>query len=149
MSGRSRGLTVLEVVIALAMLAVVTGIGVLAYARIAEDLRLGHAARQVMLDLMMTRTHALADNTGRRLVFLPEQDVYQPQVQINGHYTDDGAAIVLPTGIDLTGCTAFGSAITFRPRGNAVTFGTITLRNLPGHERHIVVDIAGRIRVES
>jgi type IV fimbrial biogenesis protein FimT len=149
MRGRSHGLTLLEVVVALAIIGVLLSVGVLAYAQMVDDLRLNHAARQVMLDLTITRTRALADNTGRRLVFLPDHDSYQPQVQISGHYGDDGVAITLPAGIDLTGCTASGSAVAFRPRGNAATFGTITLRNRPGHERRIVVDIAGRIRVDS
>jgi len=34
-----------------------------------------------------------------------------------------------------------------RARDHASTFGTITLRNAEGAERHVVVDIAARLRV--
>ncbi|HUI28545.1 MAG TPA: GspH/FimT family pseudopilin [Candidatus Kryptonia bacterium] len=148
MRNGSRGLTLLEVVVALSALAILAGMGVLAYARMVDDVRLNQAARQIVLDLVGTRTRALADNTGRRLVFSVDYDRYQPQVQIGGTYTNDGVPITLPRGIDLIDCTASGAAVTFRPRGNAATFGTIVLRNRPGHERHVVVDIAGRIRID-
>ncbi|HVN85639.1 MAG TPA: GspH/FimT family protein [Candidatus Binatia bacterium] len=141
------GLTLLEVVVALSVSAVLAGTCVLAYAKMLDDIRLNHATRQILLDLAATRTRALADNTGHRLVFLPT-NTYQPQVQINTKYTDEAVPVVLPTGIDLTGCTASGSAVTFRPRGNAATFGTITVRNRSGHERRVIVDIAGRIRID-
>ena len=147
MQNGTRGLTLLELVVALATLAVLAGTGVLAFARTIDDVRLNQAARQIVLDLVGTRTRALADNTGRRLVFSLDYDRYQPQVQIGGVYSNDGAVVTLPSGIDLTDCTASGSAVTFRPRGNAATFGTITLRNRPGHVRNVIVDIAGRIRI--
>ena len=54
----------------------------------------------------------------------------------------------LPRGVELVDCTAKGAAITFRPLGQASTFGTIRLRNEDGLERSVVVDIAGRLRVQ-
>ena len=45
-------------------------------------------------------------------------------------------------------CTAAGDGVGFRPRGYAITFGTITLRNASGDERRVIVDIAGRMRVQ-
>jgi prepilin-type N-terminal cleavage/methylation domain-containing protein len=144
----SHGFTLLELIVALAITTTLAGTALLGYQQMAEELHLNHAARQVMLDLASTRTRALAENVGRRLVFLADRDAYQPQRQNGSHYDDDGVAVSLPAGIDLTDCTAASSAITFRPRGNASTFGTITLRNGAGHERRVVIDIAGRIRVE-
>jgi prepilin-type N-terminal cleavage/methylation domain-containing protein len=145
---RRRGVTLLELIVAIAIAATLAGIGVLAYARMVDDLRLNQAARQIFLDLTATRARALADNVGRRLVFESDRDVYQPQQQVGTDYRDDGTCIVLPPGIDLAECTASGSAVAFRPRGNAGTFGTITIRNRVNRERRIVIDIAGRIRVE-
>ena len=40
------------------------------------------------------------------------------------------------------------SSVGFRPRGHAATFGSVTLRDADGDERRVVVDIAGRMRVE-
>jgi hypothetical protein len=94
------------------------------------------------------RSRALVENVAQRLVFTPEQDSYRQQRQTTKGYQDAGPVIGLPMGIDLVDCSAVGSAVTFRPRGNATTFGTITLRNGLGHERRVVVDIAGRMRVQ-
>jgi prepilin-type N-terminal cleavage/methylation domain-containing protein len=144
----AHGVTLFELMVALAVSTSLAGIALFSYRQAAEDLRLNQAARQVVLDLTITRTRALAENGARRVVFSTDNGCYQPQRQAGGSYEDDGAPIALPAGIELTDCTASGSAVTFRPRGNATSFGTITLRNPPGRERHVVVDIAGRIRVE-
>lgn len=144
----AHGLTLLELIVALMLVAVLLGSAMFGYSRMGDELRLNQAARQVMLDLAVTRTRALADNVGWRLVFDCDRDNYQPQQQIGTAYQNDGTATALPAGIDLTECTASGSAVTFRPRGNAATFGTITLCNGAGRVRQVVVDIAGRIRVQ-
>lgn len=148
MCRRPRGLTLLEVLVTLSVLAALAGTSAVIYARMIDDVRLNQAARQIVLDLVSTRTRALADNIGRRLVFSVDDDRYQPQAQVGSSYADDGAPITLPAGIDLTACTASGAAVGFRPRGNAGTFGTITIRNRLSHERRVVVDIAGRIRID-
>jgi type II secretory pathway pseudopilin PulG len=141
-------MTVLELIVALTVVAVLTGTALFGYARMGDELRLNQAARQIMLALTVTRTRALADDVGRRLVFDQDHDCYQPQRQVDGRYEDDGVAVELPRDIDLIGCTASGAAVTFRPRGNAATFGTISVRNHSGRLRQVVVDIAGRIRVQ-
>ena len=53
-----------------------------------------------------------------------------------------------PTACIVVDCTAAGDGVGFRPRGYAITFGTITLRNASGDERRVIVDIAGRMRVQ-
>ena len=141
------GFTLLELVVALTLTAIVAGVGVLAYQRVVEDLRLNQAARQVVLALTVARARALADNVGHRVVFDVDDNVYQSQQQSDGRYDDDGNAVALPAGVRLTECSAVGSAVAFRPRGNA-TVGTITLRNPSGRERRVKIDLAGRIRVE-
>lgn len=143
-----QGLTYVELVVALGIAGVVVGTAAFGYQSAAQDLRLNQAARVVMLDLTTMRARALAENNGQRLVFTPERNTYQPQRQTSKGYQDLGAAIALPAGIVLSDCTAAGSAVTFRPRGNASTFGTVILRNVLGRERRVIVDIAGRVRVQ-
>ena len=143
-----RGLTYVELIIALGILGVLSGTAAFAYQSVAQDLRLNQAARVVMLDLTTMRSRALMENLAQRLVFTPERDSYQAQRQTSKGYQDIGAAIALPAGVDLVDCTAAGSAVTFRPRGSASTFGTVILRNVLGRELRVIVDIAGRIRVQ-
>lgn len=59
-----------------------------------------------------------------------------------------GGATALPREVTIASCNAVAQAITFRPRGNAATFGTVVLRNGLGEEKRVVVDIAGRIRLQ-
>ena len=56
--------------------------------------------------------------------------------------------VALPSHVEIVECTARDAAISFYARGHAGSFGTLTLRNSDGELRRIVVDIAGRIRVE-
>jgi hypothetical protein len=101
-----------------------------------------------MFDLMSTRLRAVASNRNHRVVFPVGAASYQRQWRNGSVYTDLGGPIALPRGIVVASCNAAGQAITYRPRGNAATFGTIVLRNQHGEERQVVVDIAGRVRVQ-
>jgi type II secretory pathway pseudopilin PulG len=143
-----QALTLLELLMALATMSTLVGLALLGLQRTFEDLRLNQAARQVLLNLTELRTRALTENAARRMLYRTEHDIYQRQRVVGRTHEDEGPPVPLPAGVDLVECTAFGSAVTFRPRGNATTFGTILLRNAAGTERRVVVDIAGRVRVQ-
>ncbi len=145
----SRGLTILELLVVTALIGILTAIALPSFGGMRSQWRLNAAARQVVMDLKVARTRAMADVTGHRVRFAVRGATYQPQRQAtDGTYADDGAAVGLPEGVGIDACTAAGAAVGFRPRGNASTFGTITLRNDVGALRRIVVDIVGRMRVE-
>ncbi len=111
-------------------------------------LDLSAAARQVVMDLKVARMRAAAENVNQRLVFTAGAGSYQPQRKSGGVYSNIGPAVALPPGIVVEECNATGSAIGFRPRGNAATFGTVTMRNGKGEVRQVVVNIAGLVRVQ-
>jgi prepilin-type N-terminal cleavage/methylation domain-containing protein len=145
---QARGFTVLELVVALALigvLAAAAGWRALAWL---PELRLEAAARQVVLDLRWTRARAMAEQTYRRLVFAPAGETYRRQRRSGTTYQNDGPPIGLPAGIDLFDCSAANAAISFAPRGTAASFGRVTLRNANGRERQVIVDIVGRVRVQ-
>lgn len=144
---RPPGFTLVELLVALALFATLSAIAVPGYARMLARWRLDAAARQVVMDVKLARARALADTAGHRVRF-PNGGRYQHERQgASGTYAADRPATRLPDGIEITDCTAAGAGIGFRPRGYAATFGTISLRDRDGHERRIVVDIAGRTRV--
>lgn len=145
----SRGFSLLEVLVVLALVAILARFSVLNHQamRPAFDLRM--AARQVVLDLRVARMRAVAENVTRRVVFPTGADSYQHQRKAGGVYVDDGAAVRLPPGILISDCNATGNGIGFKPRGNAATFGTVIVRNRNGDERRVIVDIAGQARVQS
>jgi Tfp pilus assembly protein FimT len=147
MVGRS-GISVLELVIVLAVGSVVLGVTALSHRAVRPRLDLSMAARQVAMDLKLTRMRAITEHLNHRLVFADGASAYQRQRKTSSSYADDGGRIPLPAGVVIADCTAAGGAITFRPRGNAESFGTITLHNARGDQQQVVVDIAGQVRVQ-
>lgn len=144
----ARGFTLLELIVVLAIAAILARVAILNIHAWLPDFRLRGAVRQIVVDLRRTRARAVDEHTSRRLVFDSAVDSYQAQRRSNHRYEDDGAAVLLPATVDLLDCTALGDAITFSSRGTASTFGTVVLRAENGREQRIVVDIAGRIRVQ-
>jgi prepilin-type N-terminal cleavage/methylation domain-containing protein len=144
----TRGFSILELVVTLSLASILAGISVLSHNALRPRLNLGMATRQVVMDLQLTRMRAVAHNANQRIVFPDGGSGYQRQRQTGSTYGDDGAAVALPPGITVLDCTAGNSTITFRPRGNASSFGTVTLANTTGDVRRVVVDIAGQVRVQ-
>lgn len=147
-SSRNRGLTLLELIVAAAFVAVLSGTAIVQWAHLQDGFALHTGAWQVMLDLLAVRVRAAATNSTHRVVFPSGADAYVAQVRQGGTYTATGPPVALPRGVRILRCNATGQAITFRPRGNAATFGTIVLQNRAGRERSVIVDIAGRVRFQ-
>lgn len=141
-------MAILELVVALAIAAVLAGAGVLGHQALRPGLNLMTATRQVVMSLLATRMRAVARNTDLRIVFANGSTSYRVQARNGTTYTDERAPVALAAGITIVDCTAQASAISFRPRGNAGTFGTVTLQNARGDVRRVVVDIAGQVRVQ-
>ena len=144
-----RGFTLLELLIAVALIGVLGAVAVPAVQRQVERWRIGAAARQVVMDLKVARGRAIVGATAHRLRFAVPGAHYQLERQRpGGAYAAAAPATLLPEGVQIADCTAAGDGIGFRPRGHAITFGTLVLRNASGDERRVVVDIAGRMRVQ-
>jgi prepilin-type N-terminal cleavage/methylation domain-containing protein len=142
------GMSLLEVLMVLALIAILAGTSVLHHQAMRPGLDLSIAARQVVMDLKVARMRAVAENVNHRIVFPSGAERYQHQRKNGTAYVDDGPSVPLPRGIIVGDCTAADNGISFRPRGNAAAFGTVTIRNARGDARHIVVDIAGQVRVQ-
>jgi len=143
------GFTLLELLLAIALLAALSAAAVPGYQRALAGWRLNAAARQVAMDLKLTRARALLDAAPHRLHFaVPGQSYQHERQRPGGAYESVGPPIELPADVDVIGCTGAGAGISFRPRGIAATFGTVALRSRDGGERDVVVDIAGRMRVQ-
>ncbi len=144
-----RGFTLLELVIAVALVGVLSAVAVPSVQRQIALWRIGAAARQVVMDLKSARARAIAGGAAERVHFAVPGGTYQLERQRpGGSYAAIAPATRLPDGVRVVDCTATGDGIGFRPRGYAMTFGTVTLRNASGDERRVVVDIAGRMRVQ-
>jgi prepilin-type N-terminal cleavage/methylation domain-containing protein len=146
---RKNGLTILELLVAIALLGIVGAAAVSSHQRMLAAWRLAAGARQLVIDLELTRIRAISENTGQRLRFAVDAPAYTHEREDDsGRYFTFGKPHALPEGVQVAACTARGSTVTFRPRGHATTYGTITLRGSNGEQRRIIVDVAGRARVE-
>jgi prepilin-type N-terminal cleavage/methylation domain-containing protein len=145
--GRAHGFSLLELIIALSLMSILAAIGVLEHHALRSRLNLSRAARQVLMDLRITRMRAVTDHVNYRIVFPSDSPTYQAQRKSGGTYRDEGVPVPLPAGIVIMNCTAGNHSISFVPRGNAGSFGTITIGNAQGEVRHVSVDIAGQVRV--
>lgn len=146
--GDARAFSLLELIAALSLLSVLGAVAVLSHQAMRPGLDLNAAARQIVMDLKVARMRAVARNTNERIVFTAASDTYQTQQKAGDTYTNDGVATALPRGIVVVECTARDAAISFRPRGTAGNFGTVSMRNSRGDVRQVVVDIAGQVRLQ-
>jgi prepilin-type N-terminal cleavage/methylation domain-containing protein len=143
------GFTLLELLIAIALIGVLGAVALPAVQRQVERWRIGAAARQVVMDLKVARGRSIVGGAAHRLRFAVPGGRYQLERQRpGGAYAAVAPPTLLPDGVQIADCTAAGDGIGFRPRGHAITFGSVLLRNGSGDERRVVVDIAGRMRVQ-
>ena len=142
------GITILEILTALTLSGILAASAVFEFAELDAAWRLQSGVRQVALDLRMARIGAIARATALRLRFEEGSASYTREVKsAHGTYSAPSGPRLLPRGVRISSCTARGSAVSFQPRGNAGTFGTITLLGPDGATRHIVVDLVGRVQV--
>jgi prepilin-type N-terminal cleavage/methylation domain-containing protein len=142
------GFSLPELMVVLIVSSTLLATALLAYRPMLARWRLDAAARQIVMDLKVARVSAIAESTDHRIVFPVPGTFYRHEArQPFGTYGPAAPPTSLPFGVETIECTALGASVTFRPRGHASTFGSITLRNAEGDHRQIVVDMAGRMRV--
>ncbi|MEO8601833.1 MAG: GspH/FimT family protein [bacterium] len=142
------GFTLVELLVALALIAALSGIAIPDLRRAMAGWRLNAAARQVVMDLKLARSRAIIGGASARVHFIVPSNRYQHERQRGGAYVATDPPTLLPDDVAIIDCTAAGDGVGFRPRGLAATFGTIALRDGLGNERRVVVDIAGRMRIQ-
>ncbi|MBI3785336.1 MAG: GspH/FimT family pseudopilin [Deltaproteobacteria bacterium] len=145
---RKRGFTLIELLVVLSLVAILASISVVSHGHMRPALDLYAAARQVLIDLKTVRTRAIGDTANHRILFAAGSNQYRLQRRGDTQYDDVGEPIALPKGVVVVDCSATDGSITFRPRGNASSFGTITLAGTDGQIRRVVVDMVGHMRVQ-
>lgn len=146
-----RGFTLIELMIVIAIMAILAGLSVPAYQEYQARSRLKGAARQVMTDLMSARMQAVNNNQWIALNIDSNHayTIFRDNDR-NGSKTSTNNVILAvkdlhPTYFDVTMTTTVGTVVTFYPNG---TGSTVTLNfTAAAGARTVKVSQAGRVQV--
>lgn len=141
------GFTLTEMLVAITVAGILTGIAIPNFMSWLPGLRLSSAARQVATDLQVTRMKAVSQNNKFRLSFvgsIPGATTYQIQKANGGTFVAESGPFALPPGITVTVVSATSE---FQPRGTANTASTITLQNSDGQTQNVQIAVVGRVTV--
>ncbi len=138
------GFTMTELIVVVALLAVVASVAVPQYRIYMEKSRLNGAARTVMTDLMHARSLAASENAGIKVVFSgggyivarPEKDDHET-IMTTRRLDNEYPGVTITSNRDFL----------FRPDGTVHAAGTVSLHNRRG-SRKIAVSMAGRVRIQ-
>lgn len=142
-----RGFSLIEMIIVVAILAVLAGVAIPVYIGMKPSIRLSGATRQIMGDLMKARMQAISQNNEFKIFFL-DNHRYQILDDDNGDGYIDSVEKTVKINIqekyyDVT-LTSTADPI-FHPSGNAAPAATITLVNSHG-TKTVTIAITGRVK---
>lgn len=162
------GLTLLEVVVALAIIAVLLALVSNGWS-VLTSRRLNNQARKIVADLRMIEQRARTERTCYRIVFAPAAETYTilqytgnvvPAPSGGGNQcpdawgttpafvenTGDGVSRRMPPRTEIVSTTFAGDTVTFSPTGNP-NAGTVSIGGNTGQQKQIIVDVIGRVRI--
>lgn len=147
--GTQKGFTLIEMIVAVAIIATLTGIAIPVYIGMKPSIRLSGATRQIIGDLMWARMQAISQNNEFKIFFLD-----------NHRYTilddDDGDGIIDSAELTVTKdihdeyydvTFSSGNNPIFHPRGNASNWTSITITNSSGTKTVKIIS-TGRVKIE-
>ena len=149
----ARGFTVTELIITVAIIAIVVGIGIPAFNRMAVNGNLRTAARDIMGDIANLKEGAMAYNQQLSIGFDTGANNYTLQrlpPNPDGTLTNiNKSPASFGQGVQLAAVNGFaGNTITFLTRGTLNSGGNIRLTNNRGSTATITCNISGRCYVQ-
>ncbi|MFO0795746.1 MAG: GspH/FimT family pseudopilin [Candidatus Brocadiaceae bacterium] len=149
MNSNKRGFSLIEMTIAVAIIAVLTGVAIPVYISMKSSIQLSGATRQIMEDLMWARMRAINQNNEFKVFFMDDHQ-YKILDDNNDNGDIDAGESVITKNIrdkynDIT--LSSNNNPIFHPRGNAAPTATVTIVNSCG-TKTVAIAITGRVRKE-
>ncbi len=143
------GVTLIELLVACAVLGIMAAIAIPGYMSMMPGMRLNGATRMVAGDLMSARMSAVKENNEYKVSFINDH-----QYKILDDDNNDGIADTEETETPKNiqneyHDVSFSSTNNpiFKPRGTATNLATITLQNSSGN-RNVSISMAGRVKID-
>jgi type IV fimbrial biogenesis protein FimT len=131
------GFSLLELVVALALLGIIASIALPSWSKLVPSFRLNSSARQVQSELHHLKLRAVAENVSFQLAYLEGASAYTVQKELKSVVTKP-----LPEGVIITKA----GTVSFSPRGTAAG-NRVRLRTPDGLCKQVVVSPTGRVRI--
>ncbi len=144
MAADSKGFSLVELMIVIALMGIMAGIGSFAWSKYTMNANLRAAARDVASDIFVTREKAVSESTGYRITFDVGGNSYTIANTVTGTSQTKALGAFAP-GIVLQSAS-FGGNMNFQARGT-VDAGNLVLRNSRNSTATITVNITGRTYV--
>ena len=150
---RQRGFSLIELMIALAILAVVSSMSVYSWNRYVNNANLRTAIRELEADLFSIKERAVAERVRYRMTLDVSANNYtleQGGVASTDPYTviQTKSPAVFSSGLSLLNTTFVNSQVVFLPRGTLAGLGSITLQNNRNSTAKITINMTGRTYVQ-
>ncbi len=148
--GHQKGFSFIEIIVAIAIIATLTGIAIPVYISMKPSIRLSGATSQIMGDLMWARMQAISQNNEFKMFFLVDNHRYTILDDDNNDGNIDGSELTVTKDIHDSYCdVTFNSTNDpiFYPRGNASPTATVTLTNSIG-TKTVTIAMTGRVKIE-
>ena len=144
-----KGFSITELIIVMAIIAVLSLITVPAFLRYTANTNLKSAVREITSDISMMKERAISRNLKQRIVFNTGNESYALQEESGGVWTNVQTKLLSSFGsnIDITNTTFGADTITFQTRGITTSLGTLTMQNSRGSTATITTNMAGRANV--